>query len=179
MTFVSGSAEVPTFLVPIKTPLFYDPHFGPRPRTASRGGERGEAGRFFAAWEWSAAGKPGGEKEEIENTARLSGAYEFIEGFERGFKTEIGEKGVRLSGGERQKISIARAVLKDSDPIIFDEATAHLDKESEKKINVLIQERFQDKMCIIISHRIRTIPGINKIYFLEQGGIINEKMHYM
>jgi len=118
--------------------------------------------------------RPEAKEEEIEEATKLSGAYEFIRGLERGFETEIGERGVRLSGGERQKISIARAILKDSDLIIFDEATAHLDAESERKINALIQSAFKEKTCIVISHKARDIPGIDSIYCLREGKITNE-----
>jgi subfamily B ATP-binding cassette protein MsbA len=115
--------------------------------------------------------RPEAKETEIEEAAKLSGASEFIETLEKGFETEIGERGTRLSGGERQKISIARAILKDSDVIIFDEATTHLDNESEKRINTLIRDKFQSKTCIIISHKILDIPEINKIYFIKQGKI--------
>jgi ABC-type multidrug transport system fused ATPase/permease subunit len=119
---------------------------------------------------------PEAEEEEIKEAARLSGAYDFIKGLDGGFDTTIGERGVRLSGGERQKISIARAILKDSDMIIFDEATTHLDAESERKVNALIQSSFKDKTCIIISHKIRNIPGIDRIYCLREGKIIDERI---
>ncbi|MCP2597531.1 ATP-binding cassette domain-containing protein, partial [Candidatus Aminicenantes bacterium AC-335-G13] len=101
---------------------------------------------------------------------KLSGAYEFIKNLEDGYNTLIGERGVRLSGGERQKLSIARAILKDSDIIIFDEATTHLDRGSEKRIQKLINENFKDKTCIIVSHRIWNIPDL-KVYFMKNGKI--------
>jgi ABC-type multidrug transport system fused ATPase/permease subunit len=113
---------------------------------------------------------PDAREEELEKAIKLSGAYEFIKRLENGFSTIIGERGVRLSGGERQKLSIARAILKDSDIIIFDEATTHLDHDSEKRIQKLIKENFKDKTCIIISHKIWNIPEL-KIYFMNNGEI--------
>jgi ABC-type multidrug transport system fused ATPase/permease subunit len=118
--------------------------------------------------------RPEAKEEEIEEAARLSGAYEFIRELERGFETEIGERGVRLSGGERQKISIARTILKNSDIIIFDEATAHLDEGSEKRTNALIWDKFKDKTCIIISQRVQSMPQVDKVYYLKKGKIANE-----
>jgi ABC-type bacteriocin/lantibiotic exporter with double-glycine peptidase domain len=117
--------------------------------------------------------RPEAKKAEIEEAACLSGAYEFIKTLESEFDTEIGERGVKLSGGERQKISIARAILKDADLIIFDEATTHLDEETENKLEKLLYDKFRDKMCIIISHKNRSMVGIDKIYFLKQGEIVN------
>ena len=120
-------------------------------------------------------GRPESNENEVEEVAKLSGAYRFIRALERGFETEVGERGMRLSGGEKQKISIARAILRESDIIIFDEVTAHLDKESEKKIDMLIQDKFMDKMCIIISHRIRDLPYINRICLLDRGKIVEDR----
>ena len=114
--------------------------------------------------------RPDASEEELEQAGKLSGAYEFIKNLDKGFDTMIGERGVRLSGGERQKLSIARAILKDSDIIIFDEATTHLDRESEKRIQKLINENFKDKTCIIISHRIWNNPNL-KVYFMNNGRI--------
>ncbi|MEA2004797.1 MAG: ATP-binding cassette domain-containing protein, partial [Acidobacteriota bacterium] len=96
---------------------------------------------------------------------------EFIMNLEKGFETMIGERGVRLSGGERQKLSIARAILKDSDLIIFDEVATHLDSESEGRIEKLVDEDFKNKTCIIISHRIWKSPGIQRIYIMKDGKI--------
>ncbi|MCP2599251.1 ABC transporter ATP-binding protein/permease [Candidatus Aminicenantes bacterium AC-335-B20] len=114
--------------------------------------------------------RPDASEEELISAVKLSGAYEFIKNLDKGFSTIIGERGVRLSGGERQKLSIARAILKDSDIIIFDEVATHLDSESEKRIQKLINEKFKDKTCIIISHRIWNNPNL-KVYFINNGRI--------
>jgi len=84
----------------------------------------------------------------------------------------VGETGKRLSGGEKQKIAIARALLKDSDILIFDEATTHLDKESEKKIEELVSHDFRHKTCLVISHKKWESVGIDKLIELEDGKII-------
>ena len=119
--------------------------------------------------------KPEATKNEIEEAARLAGILDFIERCEADFDTEVGENGVRLSGGEKQKISIARAILKDADLIIFDEATSQLDEESKDNINNLIINKFKNKTCIMTSHRVFCIPGITKIYFLHGGQLVGEK----
>jgi ATP-binding cassette subfamily B protein len=88
-----------------------------------------------------------------------------------GFQTVIGERGVKLSGGERQRIAIARALLKNADLFIFDEATTHLDQDSENRLAVFIRENIKDRTCIIISHK--TWPGIpvDRTYELRNGVI--------
>jgi len=118
--------------------------------------------------------KPEATGKEIEEAAALAGALDFIKRYEAEFDTEVGEKGIRLSGGEKQKISIARAILKDSDVMIFDEATAHLDRQSEEKIIKLIEDVFQDKICIVVSHKMRWNCRFDKIYLLENGEHIDE-----
>jgi len=115
--------------------------------------------------------RPTAKEDEIEEAARLSGAYEFIKQSDRKFETQIGERGVRLSGGEKQKISIARAILKDSDIIIFDEATSHLDYDSERNIIGLIENKFLEKTCVIISHKPLEYSKIDNTIFLGSGVI--------
>ena len=116
--------------------------------------------------------QPEATSEGLEEAVRLAGAHEFIANLERGLDSEIGERGIRLSGGERQKISIARALIKDADVIIFDEATAHLDPESEKGIWALIKSRFQNKICIIITQKATYFSEMNKVIFFNKGRII-------
>ena len=108
---------------------------------------------------------------ELEEAMRLSGAMEFVCGMPQGLDTEIGERGIRLSGGERQKLSIARAILRKSDLIIFDEATTHLDESSVLLLRDLMKNRFADKTCLVISHRPIEIPVIDRVYRIEHGNI--------
>jgi ATP-binding cassette, subfamily B, bacterial len=114
---------------------------------------------------------PDATDEELEDAMRLSGAIEFVRGMQQGMDTEIGERGVRLSGGERQKLSIARAILRKSDLIIFDEATTHLDDSSVLLLRDLMKNRFADKTCLVISHRPIEIPVIDRVYWIERGSI--------
>ncbi|MDW3230016.1 MAG: ATP-binding cassette domain-containing protein [Acidobacteriota bacterium] len=81
----------------------------------------------------------------------------------------VGETGKRLSGGEKQKIAIARALLKEADILIFDEATTHLDKESEKRIEELVNHDFRQKTCLVISHQRQDIEEFDKVIELEEG----------
>jgi len=119
--------------------------------------------------------QPDASKKEVERTAELSGAAEFIRKLEEGYETMVGETGKRLSGGEKQKMAIARAILKDADILIFDEATTHLDKESEKRVEQLIKGNFQNKTCLIISHKKKDISGIDRVIELEEGKVISNK----
>jgi len=114
-------------------------------------------------------------QEEVEIAAKLSGAEDFIQKLEEGYMTMVGETGKRLSGGEKQKIAIARAILKEADILIFDEATAHLDKESERRVEQLIKGNFTDKTCLIISHKKKDILGINRVIELEEGRVISNR----
>jgi len=116
--------------------------------------------------------KPHATDEEIIEAAKKAGAYEFISGLEEGFDTIIGEIGKKLSGGEKQKISISRAFIKKSNIIIMDEIMAHLDRQSEKKLYESFTERYSDKTCIIIAHKFSALRKVDKIYELQSGKII-------
>jgi len=116
--------------------------------------------------------RPNALNEEIEKAAKLSGVSEFVRKYENGYKTIVGEMGKRLSGGEKQKISIARAILKKADIMIFDEATTYLDKKSEESVNRMILETFNDKTCLIISHKKRDITGISRTIQIDDGNIV-------
>ena len=116
--------------------------------------------------------RPEATETEVRKAAKLSGASEFIEKLEGGYNTVVGETGKMLSGGEKQKIALARAILKEADVLIFDEATAHLDMESEALIGRLVREHFKHKTCLIISHQERDILGIDRVIELEDGRII-------
>ena len=113
--------------------------------------------------------RPDAREEEIVEAVKLSGAYEFIKNFPNGFDTIVGEGGKTLSGGERKKLSIARAILKDSDIIIFDEATSELDSGSEERIEELMKERFKGKTCLIISHKPMNPDIFDRIFRIEDG----------
>jgi len=106
---------------------------------------------------------------DFEHAIKATGVLDFVKKFPRGLDTEIGERGVRLSGGERQKISIARAILRVSDILIFDEVTTHLDESSISFIGDIIERRFMKKTCLIISHRPIRLPKIDRFLWIENG----------
>jgi len=116
-------------------------------------------------------------QKEIEEAARFSFANEFIEKLPRKYDTLIGENGVRLSGGEKQRLSIARAILKKSPIILLDEATSSLDAETENKIQKAISFLTQGKTTIVIAHRLSTILNSDKIYVIDKGQVIGEGKH--
>ena len=115
--------------------------------------------------------------EEIYEAAKLSFASEFIEKLKDKYDTKIGEDGIRLSGGEKQRLSIARAILKKSKIILLDEATSSLDAETEDKIQKAINYLTKNRTTIVIAHRLSTILNSNKIYVVDHGRIVAEGDH--
>ena len=115
--------------------------------------------------------------EEINEAAKLSYSSEFIDSLPKKMNTAIGENGVRLSGGEKQRISIARAILKKSKIILLDEATSSLDAETEKKIQDAISFLTKGRTTLVIAHRLSTILNSDKIYVIDSGKVIGEGRH--
>ena len=115
--------------------------------------------------------------DEIFEAAKLSHCEEFIKNLPEKYETLIGEDGVRLSGGEKQRISIARAMLKKSSIILLDEATSSLDSETETKIQDALKILTKDKTTIVIAHRLSTILNSNKIFVIDSGKIIDNGKH--
>ncbi|MDO5734449.1 MAG: ABC transporter ATP-binding protein [Eubacteriales bacterium] len=116
-------------------------------------------------------GKPEASREEVESAAKKAHCYDFIMGFEDGFDTIIGEGGSSLSGGEAQRISIARAIMKDAPIIIFDEATANVDPENEEAIQEAIRALTAHKTVIMIAHRLKTVKNADQIIVVKDGRI--------
>jgi len=121
--------------------------------------------------------KPKASDEEIFRAAKISMCTDFIEKLENKFQTVIGENGVKLSGGEKQRLSIARALLKDSKIILLDEATSSLDSETEEKIQKAIEELTKNKTTVVIAHRLSTILNSEKIYVIDKGSVESSGRH--
>ena len=115
--------------------------------------------------------------EEVFKAAKLSFCEEFIDKLPDKYETLIGENGVRLSGGEKQRLSIARAMMKKSSIILLDEATSSLDSETETKIQEALKILTKDKTTVVIAHRLSTILNSNKIYIIDNGNIIGDGNH--
>ena len=116
-------------------------------------------------------------EEEIKKVAELSFSSEFIENLPNKYDTLIGENGVRLSGGEKQRISIARAMLKKSSIILLDEATSSLDAETESKIQKALQLLIKNRTTIVIAHRLSTILNSDTIYVIDKGSVVGSGSH--
>ena len=121
--------------------------------------------------------KPEASNEEVFEAAKQSMCKEFIDNLENGYDTMIGENGVKLSGGEKQRLSIARAFLKKSKIILLDEATSSLDSETEEKIQKALSELTFNKTTIVIAHRLSTILNSDNIYVVDNGKIIDSGKH--
>ena len=121
--------------------------------------------------------RPDADKEDIIEAAKLSMSDEFINNLENGYETMIGENGVKLSGGEKQRLSIARAFLKNSKIILLDEATSSLDSETEEKIQKALDKLTLNKTTVVIAHRLSTILNSDKIYVMDKGIVVDSGNH--
>lgn len=124
-----------------------------------------------------AYGRPDARPEAIEQAARAALADGFIRELPEGYRTVIGERGVKLSGGQRQRLAIARALLKNAPILILDEATSHLDTESEMLVQQALANLMAERTVIVIAHRLSTIRRADKIVVLEQGRIVETGTH--
>ena len=122
-------------------------------------------------------GKPSASQQEVETAARKARIHDFIMGLPNGYDTLAGEAGVKFSGGEKQRISIARMLLKDSPIIILDEATAALDGENEKLIQEALGELQHNKTVITIAHRLNTIQEMERIIVMDKGMVVATGTH--
>ncbi len=124
-----------------------------------------------------AYGNQNASDKDIENAARAAYAYEFIQNFPDGFGTNIGELGGRLSGGEKQRICIARALLKDAPILILDEATSSLDAESETLVQKALENLMKGRTTFVIAHRLSTVAYADRIAVIVDGRIVEEGKH--
>ena len=122
-------------------------------------------------------GRPDATDAEVMNALERAQCLDFIEKLPKGVYTMAGDSGNKLSGGEKQRISLARALLKDAPIIILDEATAFIDPENEEKMNAAISEVIAGKTVLVIAHRLHTIKNADKICVLNQGSLVSEGTH--
>jgi ATP-binding cassette subfamily B protein len=124
-----------------------------------------------------AIGNQGVSKEEVVNAAKSAQIHDFILSLPEGYDTILGEGGIKLSGGEKQRICIARAILKTAPIIVFDEATSFTDIENEYKIQRALGSLLSGKTTIMIAHRLHTIVHADKIFVFDKGKIVEQGTH--
>ncbi len=124
-----------------------------------------------------AYGRCGASQEDIEQAARMANIHDFIASLPEGYDTVVGERGLKLSGGEKQRIAIARAILKNPRILIFDEATSSLDSRSEKTILDALQQLASHHTTLVIAHRLSTIVDADHILVMDQGNIVEQGSH--
>lgn len=122
-------------------------------------------------------GRPEASMEEVTEAAKKACCHDFIMALPDGYNTMIGEKGTSLSGGEKQRISIARAIMKDAPVIILDEATANVDPENEKDLMEAVQALTKEKTILMIAHRLKTVRNANQIFVIDKGQIVQRGTH--
>jgi ABC-type transport system involved in Fe-S cluster assembly fused permease/ATPase subunit len=124
-----------------------------------------------------AYGRPGATRAEVEEAARAARIHDFIASTPRGYQTMVGERGLKLSGGEKQRVAIARTLLKDPPILIFDEATSALDSANERAIQGELKSAAQNKTTLVIAHRLSTVVDAHEILVMELGRIIERGTH--
>ncbi|MGH8608318.1 MAG: ABCB family ABC transporter ATP-binding protein/permease [Gammaproteobacteria bacterium] len=124
-----------------------------------------------------AYGRPDATKDEVEQAAKLARIHEFVLGLPDGYKAMVGERGLKLSGGEKQRVAIARTILKHPAILLFDEATSALDTHTEKEIQKSLREVSADRTTLIIAHRLSTVIHADEIIVLEDGRIVERGRH--
>ena len=125
----------------------------------------------------SAYGRPGASREEIEAAARAAHIHDFIVAQPLGYDTVVGERGLKLSGGEKQRVAIARTLLKNPPILIFDEATSALDSKTEKAIQAELEQVAVGRTTLIIAHRLSTVMNADEILVLDAGRIVERGKH--
>ncbi len=124
-----------------------------------------------------AYGRPGASHSEVEEAARAARIHDFIAATPKGYATMVGERGLKLSGGEKQRVAIARTLLKNPPILIFDEATSALDSANERAIQAELNNVAQNKTALVIAHRLSTVVDAHEILVMEAGQIIERGTH--
>ncbi len=122
-------------------------------------------------------GRPAATDEEIEQAARLARIHDFIAALPEGYDSMVGERGLKLSGGEKQRVAIARTILKDPEVLLFDEATSALDSQTEQEIQASLREVSADRTTLVVAHRLSTVVDADEIIVLEEGRIAERGRH--
>src|SRR5690606_8289711 len=121
--------------------------------------------------------RPDATDAELEAACRAARIHDLVAALPEGYDTVVGERGYRLSGGEKQRLAIARMLLKDPAVVILDEATSHLDAETEAAIQAALADALDGRRALVISHRLSTIVEADKILVLEDGRLVDEGTH--
>ncbi|MFC3052919.1 ABCB family ABC transporter ATP-binding protein/permease [Kordiimonas pumila] len=122
-------------------------------------------------------GRPDATDAEVEEAARLAQIHDFILGLPEGYETEVGERGLKLSGGEKQRVAIARTILKNPEILLLDEATSALDSHTERGIQKALEQISKGRTTLVIAHRLSTVVNANEILVLDKGAIIEHGTH--
>ncbi|MEX0827300.1 MAG: ABC transporter ATP-binding protein [Acidimicrobiia bacterium] len=121
--------------------------------------------------------RPDATQEQLESAARTANIHDFIESLSEGYETVVGERGYRLSGGEKQRVAIARVILKDPRILVLDEATSHLDARSESLIKEALERVMVGRTSFVIAHRLSTVLAADRILVLDEGRVVEEGTH--
>jgi ATP-binding cassette subfamily B protein len=124
-----------------------------------------------------AYGRPGATRFEVEEAARLARIHDFVAALPDGYQTMVGERGLKLSGGEKQRVAIARTILKSPRILVFDEATSALDTHTEKQIQASLREVSAGRTTVVIAHRLSTVVDADQILVLDSGRIVERGRH--
>ena len=124
-----------------------------------------------------AYGRPGASPAEVEQAAKLAHIHDFVMALPDGYQTTVGERGLKLSGGEKQRVAIARTILKNPGILLFDEATSALDTHTEREIQANLREVSRGRTTLVIAHRLSTVIDADEILVLEAGRVIERGRH--
>ena len=121
--------------------------------------------------------RPDATQQELEEACRAANIHDTIETFELGYETVVGERGYRLSGGEKQRIAIARVLLKDPEVLLLDEATSALDTVSERVVQAALDRAAQGRTTLVVAHRLSTVRDVDVIHVVDGGRIVESGTH--